>query len=401
MTKQDTTRKIGRRPFLAGAAAATVTFMKPALVRGTQANSTIDLGIIGCGGRGGWIADLFTASGKHRFVACADYFQDRVDTVGNKQGIDAARRYTTLSGYKRLLDDKLDAVVIETPPYFHPEQAAAAVDAGKHVFVAKPIAVDVPGCASIARSGKKATAKKLVFLVDFQTRANSLFREAARRVHAGDIGKLVAVEAHYPWAGGGPGVELKTAEEKFRVWYQTLEICGDVIVEQDIHVLDVATWFIGADPIKATGTAGRAIRVHGTIRDHFSVTYWFPDDLVLSFTSVKAIPGVKDEIRCRAFGTDGVVDSDYFGDVWIRGKKPYEGGNTGSLYKDGAVTNIEEFHQFITQGDYSNPTVAPSVRSNMTSVLGRNAADRDGTVTWDEIVKANVKLEPELSGLKS
>jgi hypothetical protein len=105
---------------------------------------------------------------------------------------------------QRMLDGKLDAVVIQTPPYFHPEQAAAAVEAGKHVFLSKPVAVDVPGCLSIARSGQRATEKNLVYLVDFQTRANPLYREALRRVRAGDLGHLVMGEAHYPWAGGGP-----------------------------------------------------------------------------------------------------------------------------------------------------------------------------------------------------
>ena len=201
MTPQNRTRKaspasLGRREFIAGAAAATVSVIRPSLVRGTEANSTVTLGLVGCGGRGNWIADLFEKTGHYRVVALADYFQDRVDAVGDKLKLDAARRYTTLSGYRRLLDEKLDAVVIETPPYAHPEQAAAAVDAGKHVFVAKPIAVDVPGCTSIAESGKRATARRLVFLVDFQTRAHPFYREAAKQIHAGALGKISCAETH-------------------------------------------------------------------------------------------------------------------------------------------------------------------------------------------------------------
>jgi len=118
--KKDTRHILPRRTFLAGTA-ATFAVMRPSLVRGTQANSTVDLGLIGCGGRGRWITKLFQQSGKYRWVACADYFQDRVDAVGDQVGIEANRRHATLSGYKRVLDGKLDAVVIETPPYFHPE----------------------------------------------------------------------------------------------------------------------------------------------------------------------------------------------------------------------------------------------------------------------------------------
>ncbi len=152
--------------------------MKPELVRGTAANSKISLGLVGCGQRGTWLADLFLKNGNYQLLAGADYFQDRVDAFGEKFSIPAERRYTGLACYKKLLDGKVDAVVIESPPYFHPEQAAAGVDAGAHVFLAKPIAVDVPGCKSVEESGKKATDKKLCFLVDFQTRTDPFYQEA-------------------------------------------------------------------------------------------------------------------------------------------------------------------------------------------------------------------------------
>ena len=401
MAKKDSPNGLARRDFLTAAAAAGVTVMSPALALGSQANSAVELGLIGCGGRGGWIAELFLKTGKYRFVACADYFQDRVDAVGARMKIDPTRRHSGLSGYKRLLEGKLDAVVIETPPVFHPEQAAAAVDAGRHVFVAKPIAIDVPGCLSIAESGRKATEKKLAMLVDFQTRADPLFREAIARVHRGEIGRLIYAEANYPWSGGGPGGATPTPEARLRNWYQWLDVCGDVIVEQDIHALDVATWILDANPVRAVGTCGRKIRRHGNFSDHFSVCYWFPGEVVLTFSSIKSIPGVRDEIRAKAFGTAGTIDTDYFGEVTIRGTKPWEGGKTQNLYSTGTVTNIEDFHRAIAAGDFANPTVAPSVRSNLTSVLGRTAAYRRRTVTWDELLAANEKIEPQLKGLKS
>ena len=151
---------INRRAFLAGAAtAAAITVLKPSLAFGSEANSKLELGIIGCGGRGSWLGPLFDESGLYRFVACADYFQDKADKFGEKHHVEASRRYTGLSGYKRLLESKLDAVVIESPPYFHPQQASDAVDAGKHVYLAKPIAVDAPGCLTVAAAGKRAMAK--------------------------------------------------------------------------------------------------------------------------------------------------------------------------------------------------------------------------------------------------
>jgi myo-inositol 2-dehydrogenase/D-chiro-inositol 1-dehydrogenase len=390
-----------RRKFLASSAAATaVTLLKPSTVFGADANQKVELGLIGCGGRGSWIANLFAETGKYQLAACADYFQDKVDAVGEKHQIPTNRRYTGLSACKRLLESKLDAVVIETPPFFHPEEAAAAVEAGKHVFLAKPIAVDAPGCLSIAESGKKATQKKLVFLVDFQTRANEHYREALRRIRKGDLGRLVMGEAHYPWNSGGRGMPPATREEQLRSWYYVLPLSGDFIVEQAIHALDVATWIIDADPVRAVGMGGRKLRPEGSIWDHFAVNYWFANEVVLSFTCIQSIPEVKDEIRCRVFGAEGVIDTDYFGNVSIRGNEPYKGGSTGNLYTTGAQTNIHEFHQFITTGQYANETVAPSVRSNLTAVLGREAGYAGGEVKFADLIKAGKRLSFDLSGLK-
>ncbi|MCX6913183.1 MAG: Gfo/Idh/MocA family oxidoreductase [Verrucomicrobia bacterium] len=394
--------QIPRRAFLASAATATaITVLKPSLVFGAEANSVLDIGLIGCGGRGSWIAKLFADSGKYRFVACSDYFQDKVDAVGEKHKIDSSRRYTGLSGYKRLLDSKLDAVVIETPPYFHPEHASDAVDAGKHVYVAKPIAVDAPGCQTIAQAGQRATAKKQVFLVDFQTRADANFRDAVGQVHKGAIGPFVMAEAWYPWSGGGRGVPPATPEQQLRSWYYVLPISGDFIVEQSIHSLDLVTWMINADPLRARGTGGHKVRPPNSIYDHFAVTYWFPDDLVLSFSCIQSIPQVKDEIRARVFGANGVIDADYYTGVTLRGPETRVDAKVANLYESGTVVNINEFHDAILKGDCSNPTVVPSVRSNLTAVLGREAAYRGQELTLAALLKEGKKLEPNLKGLKS
>lgn len=399
--RQVSSARVNRRTFFAGVGAAGLVLTAPSLAKSYQANTKLNIGLIGCGGRGTWIAKLFQDTGDYQLVACADYYQDRVDAVGTAYQIDPARRYSGLSGYKKLLDGKLDAVVIETPPYFHPEQAAAAVAAGKHVFLAKPIAVDVPGCLSVEESGKRATANKLVFLVDFQTRANELYREALRRVRAGDIGKLVMGEAHYPWSSGGRGLPPANPEEQLRAWYYVLALSGDFVVEQAIHSLDVASWIANANPIRALGLGGQSVRPKGSIWDHFAVNFEYPDGFVVSFTAIQSIPGVKDEIRCRVFGADGVIDTDYFGKVWIAGNKPYEGGSTGEMYTTGAQTNIKEFHQFIAEGKYGNETVPQSVRSNLTAVMARTAGYKQGEVTWDQLIKSTERLEPNLKGLKA
>ena len=161
-------KRFTRREFIEGvtATAATISIIKPELVRGSAANSKIKLGLIGCGGRGKWIMDLFKKHGGYELYAGHDYFQDRVDDFANKFDVAKERCFTGLDGYKKLLGSGVDAVAIESPPYFHPQQAADAVKAGVHVYLAKPIAVDVPGCQSIEASGKQARTQKLCYLID-------------------------------------------------------------------------------------------------------------------------------------------------------------------------------------------------------------------------------------------
>ena len=395
-----------RRHFLAGAALATAaaTILEPRLVAGTEASAKVRVGLIGCGGRGRWIANLFREHGGYEFIAVADYFKDRADGAGDQLGVPADRRFTGLSGYKRLLDAKPDAVVIESPPYFHPEHALAGAQAGCHVYCAKPIAVDVPGCQAIAEAGRTATEKKHVMLVDFQTRANEFYREAVARVHAGDIGPVVSGEAVYYCGGTWGGAEVLAAdpnnpENRLRAWGLDRVLSGDVITEQNIHALDVATWIIDQNPVKAYGTCGKKGREDpGTCNDHFAVVYLFPNDVVLSFASKQYGTGY-DDIGCRMFGPKGTVDTHYFGTVSIHGEKSYKGGRLGNLYTDGAVQNIADFHAAITKGDCANATVAPSVRSNLTTILGRAAAYKKAEVTWDEMLKTAEKLEFKTDGL--
>ena len=275
------------------------------------------------------------------------------------------------------------------------------MDAGKHVYLAKPIAVDAPGCQTVAAAGLRATAKKQVFLVDFQTRADAHFREAVGLVHKGAMGPLVMAEAWYPWSGGGRGAPPATPEEQLRSWYYVLPLSGDFIVEQSIHSLDLATWIINADPLRARGTGGHKVRPANSIYDHFAITYLFPNDLVLSFTCIQSIPMVKDEIRARVFGAGGFIDADYYSGVVLRGPETAVRASVGDLYTSGAVVNINEFHAAIIKGDCSNPTVVPSVRSNLTAILGREAAYHRDELTLAALLKQGKKLEPNLKGLKA
>jgi len=396
-----------RREFLTTATAiGTPLLVSPRTAFGSMAGSRLTLGLVGCGGRGTWIADLFTKHGGFAITAAADYFPDKVDAFGARFQIASPRRHSGLDGYRRVIDSDVDAVVIESPPWFHPTQARDAADAGKHVYLAKPVAVDVPGCRTVEETGRRATEKGRVFLVDFQTRTDPFYREAVKRAQYGDIGRIVCGEATYTcgptwgeqakWLRESPG----DPETRLRAWGLDRVLSGDVITEQNIHALDVATWVLDKAPLRAVGTGGRKARTAGSCWDHFSVTYTFPGDVVVTFMS-KQLGDGWDDICCRMYGTDGTLDTHYFGDVSIRGRLPYRGGTIPNLYTDGAVANIAAFHDSITRGDWSNPTVAPSVRSNLTTILGRTAAWRGAAVSWDEMLSAAETLEADLTGLRS
>jgi len=391
------TGRMGRRAFLAAGAAgaAGLAIVRPEAVRGAEANSKIELGVVGCGGRGRWIAKLFAEDGRYHVAALADYFLDRVTAAGDELGVPADRRHTGLDGPKALLAGKVDAVAIESPPYFHPEQAVAALAAGKHVYLAKPIAVDVPGCLAIVGAAEKA-AGRLSVLVDFQTRANEFYLGAYQRICEGLIGKPVSGQANYFCGRLGMQARPGTPMARLRNWVFDIALSGDIIVEQNIHALDVANWFLRGRPVKAYGTGGRKARTDvGDCWDHFVVTYWYPDDVLLDFSSGQFVEGYSD-IGCRIYGTLGTVDSHYGGLVNIRAKTGgYRGGQTGGIYKEGAQANIKMFAEAVLTGKALN-NARESADSTLTSILGRIAAYENRVVTWDEMIKANARLDAKL-----
>ncbi len=394
--------RIPRRKFLHYAGAvASLTLLDASLVWGTAANSQVNLGMIGCGGRGTWIAGLFLEHGGYVITAAADYFADRVNNLGEQNQVPEEHRFTGLSGYKRLLENNVDAVAIISPPYFHPEQAADAGAAGKHVFLAKPVAVDVPGCLSIQENGKAASENNRCFLVDFQTRANEYYIEAVKRVHQGALGKIINGDAGYQTGRLGAKADPGTPEARLRNWVFDKVLSGDIITEQNIHAIDVACWILNADPVKAYGTGGRKVRTDvGDCWDHFNVVFEFPNATPVSFNSKQAGHGY-DDIMCRVYGAEGTIDTHYGGRVMVRGNRPYRGGETSRIYQEGAVNNIRTFHANITEGDFSNPTVAPSVQSNLTTILGRTAAYNGDEVTWKQMMETGERLTADLEGLKS
>jgi myo-inositol 2-dehydrogenase/D-chiro-inositol 1-dehydrogenase len=407
--KTGESRPFSRRKFIAtaGTAAISITIVNPLLARGSRTNSKIRLGMIGCGGRGTWIAKLFKAHGGYEIVAGADYFQDRVDTFGEQLGLQKNKLFTGLSCYKKLIESGVDAIAVLSPPYFHPEQAAAGVEAGKHVYLSKPVAVDVPGCKSVEESGLKASKSSLCFLVDFQTRADELFIEALKRVHRGDIGEFAFGEASYH--AGNPFIKQnevlksdpKNAVNRLRAWGLDRALSGDIITEQNIHTLDVMSWIMNEKPVSAYGSCGHDVRSDfGNCSDHFALVFKYPKDVAVTFSSRQFESKSPGGIKNRMFGSKGVLETEYGGTVQILGENSYQGGNTGSIYQEGAENNIKSFYKNITEGNYDNVTSAPGVLSNLVTIMGRTAAYENREVLWNDIIKTNEKMEPDLKGLE-
>lgn len=399
---------VSRRAFVAGAAAAAaVTVVRPGAVAGADANSRITVGVVGLGGRGAWLARMVAAHAGYQITAVADYFPQVADKVGQQLKVAKERRFSGLSGYRRLIASKVDAVFLETPPWFFPSHAAAGVAAGCHVYMAKPVAVDVPGCLTIARCGAKSTANKRVFLVDFQTRTDAFFIEAVRRAHAGALGKIGMLSSFYTDEGFSDPPKTRTIASRLRrlVWVNDLDLGGGFLVNAGIHAVDVALWIAGKTPLSATGCARRGRPdPHGDSNDLYSLTYEFAGGLIMNHRGEHIRNRHGFSCGCDAYGQGAYLASSYTDKTktWIYGgKQQYPGGFVKNLYGAGARRNIETFHKNITSGAYDNATVTPSVNATLATILGREAGIGKGRLAWDEMIKANRKIDLDLTGLQA
>jgi myo-inositol 2-dehydrogenase / D-chiro-inositol 1-dehydrogenase len=384
--------KLTRRSVLAGPVLAS-----PAAAFTYQANSAPEIGIVGCGGRGNYVGGFFIEYTGARVKALADPFEERMGATAQKLGQASAERFGGLDGYKRLLEQKLDAVLLMSPPCFHPEQAMEAVKAGKHVYSAKPVAVDVPGCRLFTEAGERAAKAKLSFWVDFQTRSSEVYQEAARRVHGGAIGEAVLGHVYYHASRLSPKDTPQMSAQQARLanWVFDKALSGDIIVEQNIHVVDAANWFLKAHPVKAMGTCGRKARVDvGDCNDHFLVTFWYPDGVKVDFSSAQFTKGY-DDLCVRVYGSMGTVDSHYGGAVKITGDAPWTGAEKDNTGKNGAVANVKAFAESIRAGAPVN-NAAVSVESNLSVILGRMAAYGERQVTWEEMLSRAEKVDLKL-----
>jgi predicted dehydrogenase len=188
---------------------------------------------------------------------------------------------------------------------------------------------------------------------------------------------------------------MSAAEARLRNWTFDIALSGDVIVEQHIHVLDVANWYMQSHPVRACGTGGRKARVDvGDCWDHFIVTYWYPNDVRMDFSSNQFLKGFHD-MCIRFYGTAGTVDSHYGAAIRVTGDNPWPGVEKDDTFRQGAQTNVRDFVESIRTGKYLN-NAAESARSNLTSILGRMTAYKEQPVTWDQMMRSGERLDAKL-----
>ncbi|MFO1492807.1 MAG: Gfo/Idh/MocA family oxidoreductase [Kiritimatiellia bacterium] len=389
---------------LSGVLAATAAGEAPA-VPAPAPKRKIKTGFIGGGGRGAWIAGLFQQHGGYEAVAVADYFKPVAGKLGDALGVDAARRFSGLSGYQRVIESGIEALVIEDVPYFYPEQARAALEAGLHIYMAKPVAVDAPGCLAIEDVARKSTAKQRVFLVDYQIPTDPVNLEVAKRIREGGLGKLAQVQTTGMGGGFNDPPLTATVESRLQslVWVNDTALgCGN-IGNYDIHAIDAAIWVIGQRPVAAMG-ASRICRStpHGDAHDVTSVVFEYADGLLHNHIG-QALKNNNDGVLSAVFhGPAANATITYWGRALVRGgNKHFGGGPVENLYAAGATRNIAEFHDCITGGRFGNESALRAVDSCLACILGREAALRNGRLTLEELLRENKRLEVNLSGLQA
>ncbi len=423
MSDKDT--RVGRREFVGvTAAAAGITILRPSIVFGTQANSAVRMGILGCGGRGLGVMSSFLKNTSAVVTAAGDVFQDnleagkkRLDEVSaglGKPAIDPSRTFKGFKAYEALFTSKdVDALYVASPPYFHPMHLEAAIASGKHIYLEKPVGVDVPGCKKVMALGEKAKGK-VSLAVGFQIRHASPYAELAKRIHEGQIGQPVSGQIHYfasainrpDWPNASP------AELRLRNWIHDKAISGDIIVEQNVHIIDVTNWFLRAHPAKAVGSGGRVGRTDkGDCYGHYNCVFTYPGDVHVSFASTQFTNAKWGGVGMQYYGTKGWAEARYDTPVRLSAETEWEfpglgkpeatdtaaavtGAFRGAL--DDADSNKQKaFIESITSGKLLNEA-QQGAESTLAGILGRMAAYSGKAVTWDEMMKSKEVFDPKM-----
>ena len=409
---EQTTAGPSRRTFLknAGAAAvATTIASRWESIPGAYAagSDEIRVGLVGCGGRGtGAAMNCLQSAQGVRLIAMADAFPDRLETsrklltdrAGAGMAVKDDHTFTGLDAYQKLLQTDVNYVILATPPGFRAMHITAAVAAGKNVFAEKPVAVDAPGIRSCIETADEVTKKGLALVAGTQYRHFTPYIESIKRVHGGQIGKLVAGRCYYNTTGlwsKERQPNWSDLEFQMRNWLYYTWLSGDHIVEQFIHNIDAMVWAFNGHPTRAVGMGGRQTRteaIYGHIFDHFAIDYEFGDG-VHCMAMCRQQDGCEKKIANEFVGTKGTAF--VLPQYYITGEQPWRLDSSVTTELNNAY--VQEHTDMIASIRAGKPLneLKQVAETSLTAIMGRMAGYTGKAITWDEALASQESLMPK------
>lgn len=399
-----------RRDFLKTlAASATFSLLHPlGAMAEERPNRPVRIGFIGTGNRGTYgVITSMSHNNNVEIYALADLFRDRIDQVlphlnnlNKAKGLQPVAEkniYVGPNAYLELLqNDQVDAVVIATPAYAHPFIFEAAVKAHKHVYCEKPAAPDAYGAVRMMKAAEGV--KDLSLVMGFQVRYASAYDEMIRRIHRGDIGKVVAAQLYYN-GGGGSGKKPAVEDDEFRIrhHFQYLALSGGVLNDQAIHVIDICRAVLQANPLYALGQSSRAGNKYefGDIHTNYQAIYKYPNDVNVSVQQI-CVGQATGGVCARFFGENGTAEANYSGGVFITGPNKWDSGANNAL-SDADALKGKSFIDSIVSGKYINQ-IEQGCNSTLAAIMAREACFEGKKVTWKEIASGKQRYgnQPDL-----
>ncbi len=400
-------KSLSRRDFLSASSAAAVS--APLLFSGiseshAQEGGTLRVGLVGCGGRGtGAAAQALNADKNVKLVAMADAFEDRLkgslktlhkQDIREKIEVAQENQFVGFDAYKEVIK-RVDVVLLATPPHFRPIHIKAAIDAGRHVFAEKPVAVDAPGVRAVLAACEEAKRKKLSVVSGLCLRHSPSYREMIRRIHKGEIGEVQSMQANdfrgpiwvKPRQPGWSDMEYHMHN-----WYYFTWLSGDFNVEQHVHMLDLCSWAMKNEyPVSAVGTGGRQVRTgpeYGNIYDHHSVIYEYANGAKL-FATCRQQAGCASDISATIVGSKGTAYFSSRGSYMETEKREKFEGENNEIYQiehDELFGGIRK-NEILNNGDYMS-------KSTLMAILGRMATYTGQKITWEQALNSHEDLSP-------
>ncbi len=408
-----------RRGFLKSSSAAAVggsllSGLSPLMAAHVSNDETIRIGLIGCGGRGRGAADqAMNTEGPTKLVAVADAFENNLESTvkglerqhPGKVDVPKERRFVGLDAYQKVLEQDVDLVILATPPGFRPLHFEAAVNAGKHVFMEKPVACDSIGVRKVIDANNIAKSKNLAVAVGLQRHHEPIYIETIKRLQDGAIGRIIAARAY--WNGDSPWVRNREEgqtemEYQMRNWYYFNWLCGDHINEQHIHNLDVINWLMDGYPTVAQGQGGRQVRVgkqYGEIYDHHFVEFTYEKEghSTVMLSQCRHITNCWNHVHEYAHGSDGwcnIADGVIYDAAGqVKWQFPREADGKKLNLHDGHQQEHHDLFAALRAGKIPNEGEYGAY-STMTSIMGRMATYSGKMIKWDEALASNLAVSP-------